>query len=71
MYIVNQQFLNNGNFPTKVFERLVLNQINQLELAGSCDLTGNGQRGFKKGRGTCSAGLVLQSLVARALDDDN
>ena len=56
---------------SKVFERLVLNRINQLELAGSCDLTGNGQHGFKKGRGTCSAGLALQSLVARALDDDN
>ena len=56
---------------SKVFERLVLNRINQLELAGSCDLTGNGQHGFKKGRGTCSAGLALQSLISRALDDDN
>ena len=56
---------------SKIFERLVLNRIHQLELAGGCDLTENAQHGFKKGKGTASAGLVLQSLISRALDDGN
>ena len=37
---------------SKIFERLILNRINQLELLGKTDLTGNGQHGFKKNRGT-------------------
>ena len=55
---------------SKIFERLILNRINQLEILNSVDLTGKEQHGFKKGRGTSSAGLQLQSLIARALDDD-
>ena len=33
---------------SKIFDRLILNRINQLELLGKIDLTGNGQPGFKK-----------------------
>jgi hypothetical protein len=55
---------------SKVFERLILNRINQLETLANIDLTGKGQHGFKKNRGTASAGLLLQSLISRALDDD-
>ena len=55
---------------SKIFERLILNRISHLEIEGGVDLTGNCQHGFKKNRGTCSAGLQLQSLISRALDDD-
>ena len=43
----------------------------QLELMGGVDLTNECQHGFKKNRGTVTAGLQLQSLIWRALDDDN
>ena len=54
---------------SKVFEKLILNRINQLQTIKKVDFTGNGQHGFKKNRGTLSAGLVIQSMIARALDD--
>ena len=56
---------------SKIFERLILNRISHLEALNSVDITGKGQHGFKKGKGTVTAGLQLQSLIARALDDDN
>ena len=31
---------------------------------------GNQQHGFAKSKSTVTAGLILQSLIARALDDD-
>ena len=34
------------------------------------DLTGKKQHGFESGRSTITAGLALQSLIARALDND-
>ena len=55
---------------SKIFERLILNRINKLENIAGIDLTNKGQHGFKKNRGTASAGLTIQSLIARALDDD-
>ena len=33
-------------------------------------LSNDCQHGFKKNRGTSTAGLQLQSLISRALDDD-
>ena len=56
---------------SKIFERLILNRINQLEVINGIDISGKGQHGFKKGKGTSTAGLLLQSLISRALDDDN
>ena len=41
-----------------------------MELLEGVDLTYICQHGFKKGKGTSTAGLVLQSLISRALDDD-
>ena len=55
---------------SKIFERLILNRIAQIESLNNVDITGNQQHGFKKGRGTATAGLLLQSMIARALDDD-
>ena len=56
---------------SKIFERMILNRIIELESLNGVDLTGKEQHGFKKGKGTATAGLLLQSLVSRALDNDN
>ena len=55
---------------TKIFERLILNRISMLESLNEVNLAGKEQHGFTKGKSTATAGLVLQSLIARALDDD-
>ena len=54
----------------KIFEKLILNKIGDLELLNNISLVGNQQHGFTKNESTATAGLVLQSLIARALDDD-
>ena len=55
---------------SKIFERMILNRISEIESLNNVDITGNQQHGFKKGRGTASTGLLLQSLISRSLDDD-
>ena len=56
---------------SKIFERLILKRIQTLELVNNADLTGKQQHGFKKSKSTTTLALQLQSLIARALDDDN
>ena len=53
---------------TKVFEKLIIDKLKQIESSSGCDLTGNSQHGFKQKRSTATAGLVLQSILSRALD---
>ena len=67
--IENYRPVSNLCSVSKVFERLILNRISQLETLNNIDLTGKEQHGFKKARGTCTAGLLLQSLISRALDE--
>ena len=56
---------------SKIFEKLILRQINYLESINKLDFTGKQQHGFKKNKSTLTAGLLLQSLIARATDDNN
>ena len=56
---------------TKNFERLILNKINRLKALNKINLVGKQQHGFTKDKSTATAGLVLQSLIARALDDNH
>ena len=56
---------------TKIFEKLILQRIADLEEEKNVDLTGTNQHGFKKGRSTSTAGLSIQSALARALDQSN
>ena len=56
---------------TKIFERLILTQLQKLESLNGIDLTGINQHGFKKNRSTATLGLEIQSLIARALDENN
>ena len=54
---------------SKLFEKLILEQIQYLESKNKLDLTGKRQHGFKKNKSTSTAGALLQSIIARAADN--
>ena len=56
---------------SKIFEKLILKQIHYLESTNGLDFTGKQQHGFKRNKSTATAGLLLQSIIARAADDNN
>jgi hypothetical protein len=43
----------------------------KVEKENRVDLTGNEQPEFKKCKSTMSAGLVIQSIISRAFDENN
>ena len=43
----------------------------KISKANNVDLTGDSQHGFKEGRSTVTAALTIQSIISRALDEDN
>ena len=47
-----------------------MNRILDLEIEHKINLAGKQQHGFTKNKSTATAGLTLQSLIARALDDN-
>ena len=55
---------------SKIFERLILNRINDLQTENECDLTGLNEHDFKHKRSTATLSIELQSMIARALDND-
>ena len=55
---------------SKIFEKLILKRIMEIQMQNNVDITGEQQHGFKKGKSTLTLGLEIQSLIARALDDD-
>ena len=56
---------------SKVFEKLILKHLSKIEALQNTDITGKHQHGFKKNHSTSTLALQLQSLIARALDEDN
>ena len=56
---------------SKIFEKLLLKRILDIQAENNCDLTSLNQHGFKKGKSTATISLTIQSLIARALDEDN
>ena len=52
---------------SKIFEKLIM-QYHEIEDQNNVDLTGIKQHGFKRKRSTSTAGLEIQSEIARALD---
>ena len=46
---------------SKIFEKLILKQIQYLESTNKLDLTGKNQHGFKRSKSTATAGALLQS----------
>ena len=55
---------------SKIFEKLILQRIRKLEFDNKIDLTGKSQHGFKPKHSTLTAGLKLQTLITRAVDED-
>ncbi len=47
-----------------------MDRIRSIEASNEVDLTGNCQHGFKKCRSTATAGLTVQSILSRALDNN-
>jgi hypothetical protein len=48
---------------SKIFERLILNRINQLETWANIDLTGKGQHGFKKTKQRNGLGWSVITII--------
>ena len=69
--VSNYRPISNLCSTSKVFEKLVLRRIMEVEKENGVDLTGNEQHGFKKCKSTTTAGLVIQSIISRALDENN
>lgn len=67
--ICNYRPIANLCSTSKIFEKLILKRILELQESNNIDLTGVDQHGFKKGMGTSTLSIQLQSLIARALDD--
>ena len=66
--IENYRPIANQCSTSKIFEKLILKQIHYLESKNLLDFTGKQQHGFKKNKSTATAGLLLQSLIAKATD---
>ena len=66
--IENYRPINNLCSTSKVFEKLILMRLHQIETINKISLTGKPQHGFKKGHSTATLGLLIQSLLSNALD---
>ena len=68
--ISNYRPISNLCSMSKVFEKLIMQRIHEIEDLNNVDLTGIKQHGFKRKRSTSTAGLEIQSEIARALDSN-
>ena len=66
--ICNYRPISNLCSISKVFEKLILKRIIDLQDSNKVDLTGDQQHGFKKNKSTATAGLLLQSIIATHVD---
>jgi hypothetical protein len=66
--IANYRPIANLCSTSKIFEKLILKRILQIQDEEEVDLTGSNQHGFKKKHSTATLSLKLQSQIARALD---
>ena len=60
--IENYQPIANLCSTSKIFEKLILKQINHLESKNKLDLNCKQQHGFKRNKSTAKAGALLLSL---------
>ncbi len=54
----------------KIFEKLILKRINEIQDNNTEDITCQGLHGFKQNRCTLTLSLELQSITARTLDNN-
>ena len=69
--IENYRPISNLCSTSKVFEKLILKRIMEIQKESGVDFTGVEQHGFKHSKSTASAGLIIQSILSRALDSSN
>ena len=69
-HIEHYQPIANLCSTSKVFEKLILKRILFLQDQHKVDLTRSKQHGFKKNHSTSTLSANLQSLIARALEED-
>ena len=69
--IENYRPISNLCSASKIFEKLILLRLQKLEELNKIDLSGKSQHGFKRKHSTTTAGLTIQTILARALNDDN
>ena len=62
--VENYRPISNLCSTSKLFEKLILLRIQEIELNSKIDLTGKSQHGFKRKHSTNTAGLTIQSLIA-------
>ncbi len=55
---------------SKIFEKLILRKILQIESEKNVDFTGKNQHGFKRKRSTSTLSADLLSQISRAIDND-
>jgi hypothetical protein len=56
---------------SKIFEKLIMKRIIEIQNEERIDLTGDGQHGFKRKRSTSTLSIKLLSEISRALDDED
>ena len=64
-------YLANLCAATKIYERLILQRIQEIEKEQKVDLTNEIQYGFKKQRSTTTAGQAIQSVLVLYLSGLN
>ena len=69
--ITNYRPISNLCTISKIYEKLILQQLLKISKSNHVDLTGELQHGFKENRSTITAALNIQSIISRAIDEDN
>ena len=54
---------------SKIFEKLIMKRINEIQDSCEVDLTGENQHGFKRNRSTSTLSVTLQSMISRAINE--
>jgi hypothetical protein len=68
--VANYRPISNLCSVSKVFEKLIQKRLEQIGEDNNVDITGEQQHGFKKNRSTITAGLTIQSIISREMDED-
>ena len=68
--VENYRPIANLCITSKIFEKLILKRIIEVQDQNKVDITRQGQHGFKKRRSTSTLSVDLQSIISRALDNN-
>ena len=69
--IKNYRPISNLSSASKIFKKLILMRLTQIETKNNCSLTGKAQHGFKKSHSTFILSSTIQLVLTHALDENN